>query len=140
MGLRGSRFYCSFHTVRVIESDQAIYFEDDTSTSQGPREIVLKKHSNFIIVPIAYVPISSPVIDQYPIATTDDELIDDVDPIAPYVDLVALDIVMDIPSRRSYRTRRPAISYDYIVYLQEHEYDMGDVSYLTTYKEAIASP
>ena len=35
---------------------------------------------------------------------------------------------------------RPAISYEYIVYLQEHEYDVGDVSNPTTYKEAIVSP
>ena len=44
---------------------------------------------------------------------------------------------MDVPFRRSERARRPAISDDYIVYLQEHEYDVGDVSDLTTYKEAI---
>ena len=37
-------------------------------------------------------------------------------------------------------TCRPTISDDYIVYLQEHEYDVGDVSNPTTYKEAIVSP
>ena len=47
---------------------------------------------------------------------------------------------MDMPLRRSERARRPAISYDCIVYLQEHEYDVGDVSDPTTYKEAIISP
>ena len=47
---------------------------------------------------------------------------------------------MDIPLRRLEKARRPAISDDYIVYLQEHEYEVGDVSYLTTYKEAIVSP
>ena len=46
---------------------------------------------------------------------------------------------MDIPLRRSNREHRPAISDDYIVYLQEHEYDVGDVSNLTTYKEEIVS-
>ena len=46
---------------------------------------------------------------------------------------------MDIPLRRSDRTCRPVISYYYIVYLQEHEYDVGDVSNPTTYKEAIIS-
>ena len=55
------------------------------------------------------------------------------DPIAP-------DVVMDIPLRRSKRAHRSAISDDYIVYLQEHEYDVGDVSYPTTYKKAIVSP
>ena len=47
---------------------------------------------------------------------------------------------MDIPLRRSERACRPIISNDYIVYLQEHEYDVGDVSNPTTYKEAIVSP
>ena len=47
---------------------------------------------------------------------------------------------MDIPLRRSKRAHRPVISYDYIVYLQEHEYDVGDVSDPTTYKEAIVIP
>ena len=42
VGSRGSRFYCFSHTTRVIESDQAIYFEDDIGSSQGPREIVFK--------------------------------------------------------------------------------------------------
>ena len=47
---------------------------------------------------------------------------------------------MDILLRKSERARRPVISNDYIVYLQEHKYDVGDVSDLTTYKEAVVSP
>ena len=49
-------------------------------------------------------------------------------------------VVMDIPLRTSERVPRLIISHDYIVYLQEHEYDVGDVSDPTTYKEAIVSP
>ena len=44
VGSRGSRFYCSSHTTRVIESNRAICFEDDTGTSQGPSEIGFKEH------------------------------------------------------------------------------------------------
>ena len=117
---RGSRFYYTLHTIRVIESDRDIYFEDDTSTSQGPREIVFKAHPVFIPVPIASASIFSPVVNQHLIATTNDEPIEDVDPIAP-------DVVMDIPLRRLERARRLAISNDYNVYLQEHDYDVGDV-------------
>ena len=47
---------------------------------------------------------------------------------------------MDIPLRRSERTRRPVISDDYIIYLQEQEYEVSDVSDPTTNKEAIISP
>ena len=117
----------------MIELDRAIYFEDDTGTSQGLREFVFKEQLVFILVPIASALISSLVVDQHPIAIIDDELIEDVD-------LVALNVVMDIPLRRLERARRLAISDDYILYLQEHEYDMGDASNLTTYKEVIVSP
>ena len=93
---------------------------------------MFKEHLVFILVPIASSPIYSPVVDQQPVATTYDEPIEDVDP-------VAQDVVMDIPLRRLERSSRPVISDDYIVYLQEDEYDVSDVSNLTTYKEAIVS-
>ena len=47
---------------------------------------------------------------------------------------------MDISLRRSERACGPAILDDSIVYLQEHEYGVDDVSDPTTYKEAITSP
>ena len=101
---------------------------------------MLKKHIVFIPVPIASTPISSLVVDQHPVATIDDEPIENVYPIAQDVDLVALDVVMDIPLRRPERASRPAILAGYIVYLQEHECDVGDVLDSTTYKEAIVNP
>ena len=61
--LRGSGFYCLSHTTRVIESYRAIYFEDDTGTSQGLREIVLKERPIFIFMPIVSALISSLVVD-----------------------------------------------------------------------------
>ena len=115
----------------MIESDRDIYFEDDTATSQGPREIMFKVYPIVIPVPIAHALISSSIVDKHLVATTDDEPIEDKDP-------VVSDVVMDL--RRSKRVRRDAISNDYIVYFHEHEYDMGDVSNSTTYKEAIVSP
>ena len=75
-------------------------------------------------MPIASALISSLVVDQHLVATTDDEPIEDVDPIAPDTDLVTLNVVMGMPLRRSKRARRPTISYDYIIYLQEYEYEM----------------
>ena len=88
---------------------------------------MFKEHLVFIPMPIASALISSPVVDQHPIATTDDKPIEDVDH-------VASNVVMDIPLRRSERALKPVILDDYIVYLQEHEHDVGDVSDLTTYK------
>ena len=78
-------------------------------------------------MPIASALISNPVVDQHQVATTDDEPIEDVDPVAPNVDLVALDVdlvapdvdlvaldvVMDIPLRRSERERSPRCSHGF---------------------------
>ena len=83
----------------MIESDRAIYFKDDIGISQGPREIVFKEHLVFIHVPISFAPIFSLIVDQHLVATTDDESIEDVNPLVPDVDLIALDVVMVIPLR-----------------------------------------
>ena len=70
---------------------------------------MFKEHPVFIPVPIASMPISNPIVDQHPVATPDNEPIEDVDPVAPDVDLVAPNVVMDVPLRRSERAHRPAI-------------------------------
>ena len=91
-------------------------------------------------MPIDFAPISSLVVDQHLVATTDDEPIENVDLVAPDVNIVVSDVVINIPLRRSEKAHRLTIPDDYIIYLQEHEYDVGDVSDSTTYKEAIVSP
>ena len=104
------------------------------------QEKLCSKNTSFYSCAYCFCSYLYPVVDQHPIATTDDESIEDVDPVAPDVNSVALDVAMDIPLRRSERAHRLVVSYDYIVYLQEHEYDAGDVSDPTTYKEVIVSP
>ena len=94
---------------------------------------MFKEYLIFILMPIVFTPISSLIVDQHPVATANDELIEDVD-------LAALDVFMNIPLTRLERARRLAISNDYIIFLQENEYDVGDVSDPTTYKEAIVGP
>ena len=42
---------------------------------------MFKEQPVFIPVPIAPTPISNPVVNQHPVATTDDEPIEDVDPV-----------------------------------------------------------
>ena len=83
----------------------------------GLIEIMSKEHPFFNPMLIALTPISSPIVDQHPVATTNDEPNKDVDLVALYVDPVALDVAMDIPLRRSEGVRRPVISNDYFVYL-----------------------
>ena len=61
---------------------------------------MFKEHLVFIPMPIASTPISGPVVDQHPVATTNDEAIEDVDLVAPYVNIVVPDAVMNISLRR----------------------------------------
>ena len=44
---------------------------------------MFKEHLVFIPVPIASASISSPTVDQHLVTTTNDEPIEDVDPVAP---------------------------------------------------------
>ena len=69
---------------------------------------MFKEHLVFISVHIAFVPINGPVVDQHPVATPDNNSIEEID-------LKALDVVMDIPLMRSDRVRRLTILDDYIV-------------------------
>ena len=64
------------------------------------QEKLCSKNTSFIPMPIACAPISSPVVDQHPAATTDDESIENVDPVALDVYIVNPDVVMDIALRR----------------------------------------
>ena len=87
---------------------------------------MFKEHLVFIM-PITSALIIGPVVNQHLITTPNNEPIEEVDP-------EALDVVMDVPLRRSKRPCRPAISNDYIIYLQKHVYDVDDVSDSNTYK------
>lgn len=48
------------------------------------------------------------------------------------------DDVADVQLRRSERVRRPVIFYDYVVYLQKHDFDVGLSFAHVTFKEAIS--
>ena len=48
---------------------------------------MFKEHLVFILVPIAFAPISSHVVYQYPIATSDNEPIEEVNLEAPKIHL-----------------------------------------------------
>ncbi|KAL6347706.1 hypothetical protein AAG906_026235 [Vitis piasezkii] len=50
-----------------------------------------------------------------------------------------VDEIPPVEMRRSQRTRRPALSNDYYVYLGEGEYDIGEEVDPTTYREALSS-
>ncbi|RVW81965.1 Retrovirus-related Pol polyprotein from transposon TNT 1-94 [Vitis vinifera] len=83
----------------------------------GSRDTFWRKHV-VIPFPTSHVPNMDVPIVQQP-ATNQGEHGDQVESDLPVDDTV----VNEVPLRISQRVRRPAISDDYMVYLQEHEYD-----------------
>ncbi|RVX18724.1 Retrovirus-related Pol polyprotein from transposon TNT 1-94 [Vitis vinifera] len=131
------RFYCPSHTTRIIESDRAVYFEDEVNADPNfvPREIPFGEEHVVIPFPTSHVPnVDVPIVQQP--ATNQGEHGDQVESGLPVDDTV----VNEVPLRISQRVHRPAISDDYMVYLQEHEYDGYDAFDPVTYQEAIHCP
>ena len=58
IGSRGSKFYCSSHTTRIIESDRVVYFEDEVNVDPNfvPHEIPFGEDHVVIPFPISHVP------------------------------------------------------------------------------------
>ncbi|KAJ9675422.1 hypothetical protein PVL29_024372 [Vitis rotundifolia] len=137
IGSRGSKFYCPSHTTRIIESDRAVYFEDEVNVDLNfvPREIPFGEEHVVIPFPTSHVPnVDVPIVQ--PLATNQGEHGDQVEPDI----LVDGTVIEGSPLRRSQRVHRPAILDDYMIYLQEHEYDGYDASDPVTYQEAIHCP
>ncbi|KAL6350396.1 hypothetical protein AAG906_004347 [Vitis piasezkii] len=140
IGSRGSKFYCPSHTTRIIESDRAIYFEDEVNVDPNfvPREIPYGEEHVIIPFPTSHVPnVDVPIVQQP--ATNQGEHGDYYSKMEPGIPID--DTTVDgITLRRSQRVRRPTISDDYMIYLQEHEYDGYDASDPVTYQKAIHCP
>ena len=110
IGSRGSRFYCPSHTLRIIESDRAIYFEDDhNGVSSAPRSLTLKEER--VVLPIPSFLTSTMGLLHIDVSSVDPELHHDMKP------MTIEDDGIDVQLRRSERIRRPTISDDYVVYL-----------------------
>ena len=66
----------------------------------------------------------------------------DEQPEQPHDETITNELIIEAPQevalRRSQRNRRSAISDDYVVYLQESEYNLGDISDPVTYSQAIS--
>ncbi|RVW35626.1 Copia protein [Vitis vinifera] len=98
-------------------------------------EIPFGEEQVVILFPTSHVPNMDVPIVQQP-ATNQGEHGDQVEFGIPVNDIV----VDGVPLRRSQRVRKSTISNDYMIYLQEHEYDGYDASDPITYQEAIHCP
>ena len=134
---KGYRFYCNKEGSRIVESQTAKFLEMDRCEDMHHQEDTSKVQQTKIV----YVPMSiqQETLGHVPI----------VAPIAPVIEEQAhgalappspQEITVEVPLRRSTRTRRSAIPSDYVVYLGEVDYDIGHVQDPKTYEDAITGP
>ncbi|RVW97122.1 Retrovirus-related Pol polyprotein from transposon TNT 1-94 [Vitis vinifera] len=89
IGSRGSKFYCSSYTTRIIESDRVVYFEDEVNVDPNfvPREIPFGEEHVVIHFPTSHVPnVDVPIVQQS--ATNQGEHGDQVESDIPVDDTV----------------------------------------------------
>ena len=132
---KGYKFYCSTRGTRVVESQVAKFLELDVADS-------IPSQSNERVEPMDVISLRLPVSDvnldvgafdsgiQQGVATVNFPTIE-INPI--------VDEIPPVEMRRSQRTRRPALSNDYYVYLGEREYDIGEEVDPTTYCETLSN-
>ena len=132
---KGYRFYCSTYGIRVVESYVAKFLELDVAEGIPSQSNEREEPMEVISLPL---PASGVNLD---VRSFDYGIQQGVSTInLPTIEITP--IVNEIPPvevRRSQRTRRPAISIDYYVYLGEGEYDIGEEVNPTTYSEDLNS-
>jgi len=123
--------------MRVIKSNRAVFFKDVLySGSNTPRPIILRENHVVIPVPSIYLSIDNVI----PIVRDENEFVPDImDATSLVVDEQVHDDVGEVSLRRSQRVCMSSILDDYLVHLQEHEYDLNNVDDPTTFEEAISS-
>ena len=117
---KGYRFYCPSYSMRIVESKRAVFLEGDSVN-----EVVQPSRFAFeeerVVIPVP------PFLE----STVSLPLAEHVDEGIPIV--IEAQPIDDALLRRSQRSRKPAISDDYMVYLQEHEFDIGVVDDPSSY-------
>ncbi|KAH9648506.1 Integrase catalytic domain-containing protein [Citrus sinensis] len=104
--------------------------DDHNGGSSESRSLTLREERMVLLIPS--FPTSAMRLSHIDVSSVDPELHHDMEP------MTIEDDVTDVQLRRSERIRRPAIPDDYVVYLQEHEFDADSSSDHITFQEAIS--
>ena len=153
---KGYRFYCPSHSTRIVESRNAKFLENDLiSGSHRFQDIVSERNhtdiqpstsSDRLIVihntPQVQTGVGQPIVEAP--QTTDDNPVDqDVQELPEIIEQPVAQHDpqenVDTTLRRSTRVRKSAIPSDYVVYLQESDYNIGAENDPETFSQAIDS-
>ncbi|RVW63029.1 Retrovirus-related Pol polyprotein from transposon TNT 1-94 [Vitis vinifera] len=122
---KGYRFYCPNHSVRIVETGNARFLENgEISGSNEPRKVDIEEIR--VDIPPPFLP--QEIIVPQPVQQVEDNEQNNRDGSLPLENIAienAVEPPQPAPLRRSQRERRPAITDDYVVYLQESDFDIG---------------
>ena len=158
---RGYKFYSPSYTSRIIETNRAMFF-DEVSHSHSLEDLELEfseipeaseLESARTDQPISLEPITAPVVNDVVVSVHNDHTdhnvkVNDPKPVVEPHDAPESEIIELLEAdnaapaealRRSTRERKSALPEDYIVYLQEADFDIGEVSDPVTFNQAINS-
>ncbi|XP_052734083.1 uncharacterized protein LOC128196632 [Vigna angularis] len=153
---KGYKFYCPTHNTNIVESRNAKFLENDLiSGSDLNQDVDLEKdhyeaqtsQSNDRLVVIHAPPVQKrirqPIIEVPQIAENDnvDQVVDEEQQVnvKQPVEQQASHQDVETTLRRSTRIKRPAVSSDYEVYLQESDYNIGAENDPETFSQAMSS-
>ena len=139
---KGYSFYCPSSAMRIVKSHNAKFLENDvTSGSDQPRNLVCEENH---ISELTSESSDRLIIFQdshQDLTIQEQSVIEEPhhhEDISIYlVSQPPQQENVDVTLRRSNRTRKPAISSDYIVYLQEADIDIGVEDDPATFSQAI---
>ncbi|RVW86375.1 Retrovirus-related Pol polyprotein from transposon TNT 1-94 [Vitis vinifera] len=122
---KGYRFYCPNHSVRIVETGNARFLENgEISGSNEPRKVDIEEIR--VDIPPPFLP--QEIIVPQPVQQVEENEQHNRDGSLPPENIAienAVEPPQPAPLRRSQRERRPAITDDYVVYLQESDFDIG---------------
>ena len=122
---KGYRFYCPNHNVRIVETGNARFLENgEISGSNEPRKVDVEEIR--VDIPPLFLP--QEIIVPQPVQQVMENEQHNRNGSLPQENIAienAVEPPQPAPLRRSQRERRPAITDDYVVYLQESDFDIG---------------
>ena len=128
---KGFRFYCPSHSPKIVEARNAKFLEEHEVSVSGSTQVVeLKEIREPLMVPLYTENLNANQLNSHELL--EEQQVEEPPPLdVPHEEQPTLPepIVERAPEqmevRKSSRVRKPAISSDYVVYLQESDYDIG---------------
>ncbi|RVW63464.1 Retrovirus-related Pol polyprotein from transposon TNT 1-94 [Vitis vinifera] len=136
---KGYRFYCPNHSVRIVETGNARFLENgEINGSNEPRKVDIEEIR--VDIPPPFLP--QEIIIPQPVQQVEDNEQHNRDGSLPPENIAIendVEPLQPTPLRRSQRERRPAITDDYVVYLQESDFDIGITKDPVSFSQAMES-